>query len=94
MAGVLEHLVVAGQPSVLAAPGLGPDRGIINRKAVQQRSIVESLEAFYHVQVFRRASKACVCVEIGRIHDQGISIPPANRVTQPALDVDRASARC
>ena len=87
--GILKHLVVAPRPRILAGERRRPDRRVLDGEGVDQLVGALHPEAFGHLHVPGAPGECRAITEIGRLDDQGVAVPPANRITQPFLDLGR-----
>src|SRR5437899_6912189 len=67
-------------------PGPGPHPLILHSELVKTRVLISAREPFNHVQVLRPRERSPIC-KIGRIDDQRVALPAADRVAHPLADV-------
>ena len=84
VAGVLVDPVLADRgPDVLAAPGRGPHRRVVDGELIQQGLGVDAGEPLHHVQVPRGAAEGRTIGEVGGVDDAGC-LPPSGRTESPS----------
>src|SRR4051794_21618271 len=70
-----------------ASPGLGIRFRVLNRDVDRQRITVDTPEAFHDVERIGvrmpESIETSLVVEVEGVHDQGVSLPLANRISQP-----------
>ena len=89
MTGVLEHLVVAPRPRVLARERRRPDRRVVDGEAVDELVGALHSEALDHRHVSRAPREGRAIPEVGGLHDQGVTLPVPDRIPQPLPDLRR-----
>ena len=89
MAGVLEHLVAAPRPGVLAGERRRPHRRVLDREGVDEGVGVLQAEALGHLHVAGPLAERGPVDEVGGLDDEGVALPPADRVAQPLPDLGR-----
>src|SRR2546422_6995406 len=67
-------------------PSLRPGRRVVDRHLVGDRVGGDTREAFNQMQVFGGSHEVALGREVGRVHDQGVSLPSATRVAVPSTE--------
>src|SRR5262245_44588636 len=80
---ILENRARTSPHRDLARPRPLKRFGIVDRKLVQQRVLVDSGKAFYQTHVLAGPSKICFVRKIHRFDDKRIAIPVSTRITEP-----------
>src|SRR5436309_9374822 len=86
VAGVLPERSGDFRHRHFSRPRLGPHPRVLHRELVKNRLVVDACEAFNHVQVLGSRERSLVC-EIGGVDDERITLPMANRVAHPLVNV-------
>src|SRR6185295_5831856 len=89
VARVLEHALVGTRHRDRGAPRPRPGVGILDGELVAQGLRALAREPLDQVQPGRRAAEAALEREVGRVDDQRVAIPAADRVAGEEADLRR-----
>jgi hypothetical protein len=92
VAGVLERLLRSRLEWKLECPGTRPRRRVLNGGAISNRRWSGAPESFDDMQTPGRTVKPDFFIDVRRVHNQGVTVPPTNRIAEPPLQV-RADVR-
>src|SRR5215467_8075887 len=87
MTGVLVYFVRDRTESRLPGPSPGKRRGIVDREPVEDRLRANACEPLDHMQILSGSSESGLACKIGRVDNQRISLPMADRVPHPLPDI-------
>src|SRR6185436_21117654 len=77
---------VRSDPRILSGPAPIPGRGMLEGEAIEQRLVVDAREAFDDVEVLARSAELSLSREVGRVDDERVAFPSADRIAQPLPD--------
>ena len=73
-------MLVRLRPDVITAPSRGPHSRIVDGETVLHVAAVERTQAFGHREIPGRTQKACLIAKVGGLDDEGVALPPADRI--------------
>src|SRR5262249_40578441 len=89
VAGVLVDVLRGRVPGVFAAPGLFPARGILHRELVEEGAQAGPGEALRALEGVAGSGHGAPGPEVRGLDDQGVALPPADRVPEPLANLRR-----